>query len=195
MQPAARSHRPLCFGDLGFPGPDRTRLDYLAAVATTQPPSMAHFDGFVVAERDGVSVGALSGYDSAIKGLDTFFAAIATVMTADDWSLEHQQLFGERVAPVGSCMADSPPGVWVVEWVAVRPEARGKGIAHELLVEILERGRSAGYERAQISYLIGNTPAESAYRRVGFETIDEKRHADFEKAFGSPGIARMQRAL
>ena len=51
------------------------------------------------------------------------------------------------------------------------------------------------YARSQISHLIGNTPAQTAYERVGFETIKEKRHPDFEAAFGSPGIARMVRSL
>jgi hypothetical protein len=30
---------------------------------------------------------------------------------------------------------------------------------------------------------------------MGFETVEEKRHPDFEAAFGTPGIARMLRDL
>jgi ribosomal protein S18 acetylase RimI-like enzyme len=92
-------------------------------------------------------------------------------------------------------MPDSPPGGWVIEWVATTPEARGRGVANGLLREILERGRAAGYTRSQISYLIGNTPARTAYERIGFETSEEKRHPDFEAAFGTPGIVRMVRTL
>jgi len=192
MQTAARSHRPLSFWDLGFPGPDAQRLEYLSAVAKAEPVTMAHYGGFIVAERDGRAVGGLSAYDSALKGIDVFFAALTGVLVAAGWSAEHQQLFSERIAPVGTCLSESPAGVWIVEWVAVRPEARGQGVAHDLLVEILERGRAAGYTRAQISYLIGNTPAERAYHAVGFEAVDDKRHPEFEKVFGSPGICRMQ---
>jgi len=83
----------------------------------------------------------------------------------------------------------------VVEWVAARPEARGKGVAQRLLDLLLERGRSLGYEQAQISCLLGNTPAKRCYERTGFRVVDEKRHPDFEAIFGAPGTARMLRGL
>ena len=41
----------------------------------------------------------------------------------------------------------------------------------------------------------GNTPAQIAYERVGFETVSEKRDEAFEAVFGSPGIATMVRDL
>ncbi|TFH22994.1 MAG: GNAT family N-acetyltransferase [Myxococcales bacterium] len=195
MQTAARSHRPLSFWDFAFPGPDAPRLDYIAAMAVGEPVSFAHYSGFLVAEADGRAVAGLSAYDAATKGMDTFIGALASLMQARDWSPEHQELLVARMAPVGSCMPESPPGVWVIEWVAVRPEARGKGVAHALLLEILERGRTAGYTQSQIAYLLGNTPAQTAYERVGFENVDEKRDPAFEAAFGSPGIARMIREL
>jgi GNAT superfamily N-acetyltransferase len=195
MITAARSHRPLCFWDYAFPGPESPRLEYVAAMAVAEPISFAHFSGFIIAEHDGRPVAGLSGYDSAVKGLDRFQAALGGLLIRREWSAEHLALLSARVAPVNTCMPDSPPGVWVIEWVAALPEVRGRGVAGALLREILERGRRAGHERAQISYLIGNTPAETAYRRVGFDVVDERRHADFETAFGSPGIARMQRDL
>ena len=195
MQTAARSHRPLCFWDLAFPGPDDQRLDYIAAIARAEPESMAHWGGFLVAEHDGKPVAGLSAYDSAHKGMDAFIGAIATTIHDRGWSPAHQDLLAGRIAPAGSVMPDSPPGVWVIEWVATKPEARGKGVARSLLEGILERGRSAGYTQSQISYLIGNTPAQTAYERIGFETVEEKRDAGFEKIFGSPGVARMVRDL
>jgi hypothetical protein len=48
---------------------------------------------------------------------------------------------------------------------------------------------------AQISFMIGNTPALNAYRARGFEVAEEIRHEEFERAFGSPGIVRMTRPL
>jgi len=68
-------------------------------------------------------------------------------------------------------------------------------VANALLREILARGKAAGYAKSQIGYLVGNTPAQTAYERVGFVAADEKRHPDFEAAFGSPGIVRMERML
>jgi ribosomal protein S18 acetylase RimI-like enzyme len=195
MLAAARSHRPLSFWDYAFPGPDAPRLEYLAALALAEPICFTHYSGFLVAEHEGGPVGGLSAYDSASKGMENFIAALAGLLAARQWSAEHQQLLGLRTAPVTTCMPDSPPGVWVIEWVATIPKARGRGVANALLREILARGKLAGYTKSQIGYLIGNTPAQIAYERVGFETVEEKRHPDFEAAFGTPGVARMVRDL
>lgn len=191
MQTAARSHRPLGFWDLAFPGPDAPRLEYIAALVVADAKSFTHYSGFLVAEADGRPVAGLSAYDSTHKGMDALIGSLAATITSRGWSPEHQALLFARIAPASACMPESPPGVWVIEWVAATPAVRGKGVANALLRAILDRGRQAGYSRSQIGYLIGNTPAQTAYERVGFETIDEKRHPAFEAAFGSPGIARM----
>jgi len=195
MLAAARSHRPLSFWDYAFPGPDAPRLEYIAAMAVAEPISFAHYSGFLVAEHEGRPVGALSGYDSVVKGMGNFVAALSGLLVSREWSAEHLQLLAARTAPVNTCMPDAPPGVWVIEWVATTPTARGRGVANALLREILSRGRAAGYTKSQISYLIGNTPAQIAYERMGFETVEERRHPDFEAAFGTPGVARMVRDL
>ena len=57
----------------------------------------------------------------------------------------------------------------------------------------LDIGRSRGYRVGQISVMIGNTPAQRAYEKGGFKVADEKRHADFEKVVGEPGMRRMLR--
>ncbi len=195
MQTAARSHVKLCFWDLAFPGPEAWRLDHIAAIALVEPSSFAHYSGFLIAEHDGRPVGGLSAYDPAEKGMGGFAGAIASVLAERQWSDDHMALLAERTAPSTTCMPDTEDGTWVIEWVAARPEARGRGVASALLREILDRGRAAGYKQSQIGYLIGNTPACTAYQRAGFAEVDEKRHADFEAAFGTPGIVRMLRDL
>lgn len=92
---------------------------------------------------------------------------------------------------LGNPWLEIPDERWVIEWVATVPEFRGRGIVHELLGHILERGRERGYHGAQIGHLIGNESARRAYQRVGFTHVDEKRDPDFEAVLGSPGLARM----
>lgn len=195
MLTAARSHVSLSFWDYAFPGPEAPRLEYLTAMAVAEPVCFTHYSGFLVAEHEGEPVGGLSAYDSETKNMDAFIGALAGLLLQREWSLEHQQLLSVRIAPVTTCMPDSPPGVWVIEWVATTPNARGRGVANSLLRAILERGRAAGYTKSQIGYLLGNTPAQTAYERVGFVTVEEKRHPDFEAAFRTPGVARMIRDL
>ena len=111
------------------------------------------------------------------------------------WNEAHRNLLGIRLAPAAACLSDTPADCWVVEWVALKPEARGKGVAAKLLERILQRGRDEGFTKAQISYLIGNTPAQRCYEQAGFKVVDDKRDPGFEAIFGRPGTARMLRAL
>jgi translation initiation factor 4G len=189
---ASRSGTPLGFWDLAFPGADPQRLQSVARVtAHDGKPSFAHFGGFLIAELDGEPVGALSGYDPTQKKLGHFVGALDRVLEGDGWSAAHRQLLWTRVSPMVACMGDTPDDRYIIEWVALKPEARGKGAATQLLQAMLERGRQAGFHGAQISYLIGNAPAARCYERAGFSKVDEKRAPEFEAVFGAPGIARM----
>jgi GNAT superfamily N-acetyltransferase len=89
----------------------------------------------------------------------------------------------------------SEDGAWTVENVATRPEFRGSGVTHALLEAELGVARAAGFQRAQISILIGNDRAEKAYTKAGFTFAEEKRAADIEAALGVPGIRRLARVL
>jgi translation initiation factor 4G len=193
MQEAARSHLEKGVWDVGIPEDDR-RADFLDAVSTAEPPCFMHFQGFLVAEIDGRQVAALSGYEPAVA-LPAIAPAQEAAMRALGWSESEMRDLGDRMRSLGNPFPESPEDRWVIEWVATVPELRGRGIIHELLTGILERGRERGYRRAQVGYLLGNVRAKRAYERVGFATIDEKRDPDFEAVLGCPGIARMHRDL
>jgi translation initiation factor 4G len=79
--------------------------------------------------------------------------------------------------------------------VATRPEYRRRGVINALLGAVLDEGRDQGFNLAQVSSYIGNTPAEQAYLKAGFRHYDEKRHPDFEALIGCPGIARYLRDI
>jgi ribosomal protein S18 acetylase RimI-like enzyme len=192
---ASRSGTPLGFWDLTFPGPDDARQALIREIATTPREHFAHVSGFLVAEVDGEPVGALSGYAPKVKKLGHFVGAMNHVLERRGWSEAHRGLIGFRIAPCMACFSDAPDDRWIVEWVALRPAARGKGVAAELLRAVLERGRAAGFRKAQITYLIGNTPAQRAYERAGFSPVDEKRDPQFEAIIGRPGTVRMWRDL
>lgn len=188
---ASRSGTPLGFWDVALPGPDAPRIATVARVVAAPRESFVHVSGFVVAEQGGQPVAAMSAYDPGKKKLGHFISALNSTLALEGWSEAHLGLLGHRLSPVVACLSDAQPGMWVIEWVAAKPEARGKGVAQCLLDLLLERGRSLGYHRAQISYLLGNNPAQRCYERAGFRVVDDKRHPDFEAIFGAPGTARM----
>ena len=52
-----------------------------------------------------------------------------------------------------------------------------------------------GPSQWRVALYNGNTPAELAYKKAGFEYANEKRHQDFEAFIGCPGIVRLLRDL
>jgi len=194
QQEAARSHLPKGFWDLAFPGPDADRLRIVGRVCTAAARSFCHWSGFVVAEVDGRAAAALCAYTQpSVAAGSLLFQALGEALDAEGWSADDRQAMGVRTAPFLTCVPDTEEDAWVIEWVATRPEHRGKGLVRALLYEILDRGHARGHAQTQIAVLIGNTPAQRAYEGVGFRVVDEKTHPDFERAIGCPGIRRLLR--
>lgn len=194
QQEAARSHLPIGFWDLMFPGSEEDRLRIMGRISKASARSFCHWSGFLVAEVDGRAAAALSGYTTpSFTAGSALLDAIGEGLDAERWSVEQREAMGARTAPFMTCIPDTAEDAWVIEWVATRPEHRGKGLVRALLLEILEQGRRRGHAQAQIAVLIGNTPAQRAYEGVGFRVADEKTHPDFERTVGSPGIRRLLR--
>ena len=195
MQEAARSHLEYGIWDFSFPGEDEQRLDILAKITTTERIHFAHFSRFRVLEIDGEPASALAAYENSQYGMEQLTLGMAETFSELGWTPEEMTAAGERGHSFAATGYPNPDGLWIIEWVATRPEFRGRALIHRLLLEVLEQGREEGFERAQIGYLLGNTRAKSAYERVGFKWVEEHCHPDFEADYGTPGIARMQRDL
>ncbi len=194
MQEAARSHLPLGFWDLAFPGPDADRLRIIGRVVRARARSLCHWSGFLVVDVDGQPAAGLSGYETpSVSAGPAFVEAMQEALAAEGWTGEQLEAMRQRTAPFLTCLPETPEEAWVVEWVATRPAYRGRGLVKALLHEVLAQGRERGHTLAQISVLIDNVPAQRAYEGVGFRVVDEKRHPEFEAAIGSPGIRRLLR--
>jgi GNAT superfamily N-acetyltransferase len=195
IQEAARSHLPLGIWDVAFPGPDAQRLKILETLAATDSVHFCHWSRFLIAEVNGEQAAGLSAYENSAYGGDHLGLGLAEAFKKlglpDDGLLEMR----DRTAPFRSIKYVNPDGLWIIEWVATKPEFRGKGIINGLLAEILDNGREAGFSKSQIGFILGNTPAKNAYEKVGFKWVKEYCHPDFEKVFGSPGLASMHLTL
>jgi ribosomal protein S18 acetylase RimI-like enzyme len=195
QQEASRSHLPFGFWDLAFPGPDEYRLGLVERVCDAEARSFCHWSGFLIAEVGGEPAAALSAYDEATAATgERFMAALSEGTTTRGWNDARLQAMFERLAPFLTCAPEQPEDAWIVEWVATRPEHRGKGLVRRLLPAIVDVGRRRGHAKFQIGVLIGNTPAQRAYEGAGFVVVDEKRHPAFEATFGSPGIRCLRRS-
>ncbi len=195
MQAAARSHLERGVWDFAFPGDETDRLATLAALAQTKQIHFCHWSRFRVLELDGEPASALAGYEEVAHGTGPVGLGMTELVATLDWPEEKTASVGAGIAPFISTGYPSPEGVWIIESVATKPEFRGRGLIHELLLDILELGRKEGFTTAQIGYLLGNVSARSAYRTVGFEWLEDYCSDEFEAAFGTQGLARMQMKL
>jgi [ribosomal protein S18]-alanine N-acetyltransferase len=59
--------------------------------------------------------------------------------------------------------------------VAVAPEARGRGLARQLIAAGCERLRAAGVASCHLEVRPGNASALAAYRALGFEPCGHRR--------------------
>ncbi|HEY2070747.1 MAG TPA: GNAT family N-acetyltransferase [Rhizomicrobium sp.] len=188
---AARGHLPRGWFDIILEKPEPYCLDFCRRLVLSQAVSWWHWSLFRVVEIDGAAAGAGCGFlDESVYERSS--AAIAEAARGIGMTREeHHALW-----PRGSFIMSTVTGeddAWTVENVAVLPRHRGKGVTGALLEDAFQRARDAGTHRAQISFLIGNLPAERAYAKSGFTFAEEKRDTGFEAAMGTPGVRRFAR--
>jgi translation initiation factor 4G len=188
---ASRSHLPLGAWDHFVDADEAAVLAFVRRMVTQDVRSFCRWEGFLVAEVDGVPAAGLSGYASSDPAMANPDPAIALATRDLRWSEARQRAAGERIAAFLTCVTEPPPDTWVVEWVATRPEHRRRGVMHELLLAVADVGRRHGFARSQISVFVGNTAARCAYERAGFAFVDAKRHPDFARLLGCPGVERL----
>jgi GNAT superfamily N-acetyltransferase len=99
------------------------------------------------------------------------------VLAAGDTKIADLALDEEGV-PIGLIMAEVRPdrhlGVptVVIQWIAVAPEARGRGLSAPLLEHALRWGAGRGATSAEVFVTAANAPAVRAYERAGFAAVD-----------------------
>lgn len=167
----------------------------LRDLVLAEPPSAAHFNGFVVAEAHSSPIAAACGYLPSEKSPELFTEALLTITERLGW-LEQQQLKLIQSFEVFSrCLPMTRGEDWVLEYIATLPQYRGSGVTQELLEDLLDCGREAGAKIARVAYFVGNDPAKKLYRRLGFVETHESLDSEFQELFGAPGVVHMMRRL
>lgn len=195
LQEAARAHLPRGVWDVVLPGPEAGRLALLARLCRADARSFCHHGGFLIGEVEGRPVATLSGYQPGVATQRLFLEAVDQAFGEAGWSRPEIARMLGRFAPFTTCSVEPPGDTWVVEWVATRPEQRGRGHARRLLDAVLERGRRRGATTAHLGVLIGNRGAQALYEGAGFRVVRELRHPDFEAVMKTPGLRVMERPL
>jgi ribosomal protein S18 acetylase RimI-like enzyme len=193
MVMAARGHLNRGWFDIVLERDEAFCVAFAAKLAVTKAKSWWHHSFFTVAEIDGKIASAACAFpDNAPYMVSGEAMAEASGKTGIG-KAEQEQLW-----PRGSFILSATTGeddCWTIENVATAIEFRGQGVAQALIVHMLETMRRRGPNHAQISFLIGNEPAEHCYRACGFQFAEDKTAAEFEAAMGVPGLRRLAREL
>ncbi len=193
MLAASRSHLERGVWEYVHDQNEAQTLSFLRRLATTDTVHFFHWSLFQIAEIDGTPGAAMCGFDAETQGMSAAGQVIPAL--AVESGVVFDQEFMRRAATVGVVSSEYAEGAWVIENVATLPEFRRRGLTDALIEATLDRGRAKGFNLAQISVFIGNTPAREAYLKAGFEVKDEKRDPMFEADLGCPGMERLLQAL
>ena len=177
---ANRSHLPKGMWDINVGGSEEDVLRYLEVLADTEQVHWAHYSLFKVAEVDGVPAAGMCGFFENELGPVSMMAGAAEVNQKIGRTPEDIAAGWERSKSIMGIIMEHHPGARLVE---------------RLVHEMLEVGRKRGATTADIGVLIGNDPAQRAYEKCGFRVVIEKRDAEFERVYGSPGARMLRRAL
>jgi ribosomal protein S18 acetylase RimI-like enzyme len=188
---AQRGHLRRGSFDIALNLPEAECLDFVRRLTVARTKSWSHVSQFIIAEVEGEPAAALCAFPAA----GTRIAARAAIEeVAGETGLDAFEIF-RRQAPAANCWVQGGDGDWMIEYVATLPAHRGRGLVQALIDRALAVGRAAGFERASISFLIGNEPAERCYAKAGFVFAEEKRDPAFEALTGAPGFRRFARAI
>lgn len=172
--------------NLVFPESEHDRMIYLEKLILSSHVSFCHYSLYLIAEVDGKPVSALAGFDPNLVTDDNFINAMIDILPKP---LINSVL--GSMTPYVTCLIEPDKDSWVIDMVATKPEYRRLGLSKKLLLSILQNGFEAGFRKAELLILIGNIAAQKAYEKIGFKTVEEKKHPEFKKALNCPGVARM----
>jgi GNAT superfamily N-acetyltransferase len=191
---AQRGNRPRGWFDIALGWPEPKCLAFLERIATAQRQSWWHVSQFIIAEVEGAPAAALCAMPAAGTGAA---ARSAIEEVADKTGLNASELaeIFRRGSYTAKCWVQGGDGDWLLEHVASLPAHRGRGLVQVLIDRALATGTAAGFQRASISFLIGNQEAERCYAKAGFAFAEEKRDPGFEALTGAPGFRRFERAI
>ncbi|ELR14015.1 acetyltransferase, GNAT superfamily protein [Acanthamoeba castellanii str. Neff] len=146
------------------------RIALMKEIIESDEPSFIRWDGFLIAEVDGVPAAGLSGYETKLKSGEVYSQLLLEGMKRRGWTETAIDEYHKRSYGVLAVWPDlhDVENHWVVEWVATRPEYRRRGLVNQLLLRVLDIGREKGYKKAQVSLMIENAPARRAYEKLGF---------------------------
>jgi ribosomal protein S18 acetylase RimI-like enzyme len=163
----------FCYWDPLLEGLNTDTMMFIEAVFHADALAWGKVEDFFFVEEQGRLIGGASGFvmdEHDYRPLKlSRLPAVAERLGWDEATLARFQAGYEMVWNDPHDVTLKPSAPWVIECVAVVPEARGRGVAKRLMRAILDEGTQRGFSHAAIAVTMGNTSAERVYTGVGFQ--------------------------
>lgn len=187
-----------CFWEDSLLDTRTNALQFIEAMLRAGASNWGNVADFLILEEQGKPVAAAAGYTPnsedyrplRLSGLDKIAQDL-------NWSDETTAAFRDRYVQSwgGDCrpLFLTPLAPWIIENVAVLPEARGRGLGKVLLRALLEKGRSQRHSHAGIMVINGNDVARRTYESIGFKPY-QTFHAEYfseQCNIEFPGITKL----
>jgi ribosomal protein S18 acetylase RimI-like enzyme len=187
-----------CFWEDLLEGSGTGALSFLEAMFRVGASNWGNVEDFLVLEELGKPVAAAAGYTPNLEDYRPLRLSLLDRVAAElNWSQEITAIFHDRyLQSWGDDLRPfflMPQSPWVIETVAVLPEARGRGLGKVLLRALLEEGRSQQHSHAGIMVINGNDIARRTYEAIGFKPY-QTFHADYfmdQFNLEFPGITKL----
>lgn len=186
-----------CFWEDLLKGTRTTALQFIEAELRTDASNWGNVEDFLILEAEGKPIAAAAGYVPDTEDYcPLYLSRLEAIAQELKWSRENLTTFRDRyLALWGGDLRPfflTPQATWIIENVAVLPEARGRGFGKVLLRALLEEGRSQQHDFAGIMVINGNDVARHTYESLGFKPY-QTFHADyFSEQFNIefPGVTK-----
>lgn len=187
-----------CFWDNVLEGTNTSSLQFIEVMLKAGASNLGNVIDFFILEDDGRPVAAAAGYTPYSEDYRPLnLSHLDAIAQALDWSTEtmtdfrdrYEAMFGYDHQPAFF----EPQASWMIDMVAVLPEARGRGFGKALIRALLDEGRSRHHSYAGITIINGNDVAQRTYESVGFKPFQSFYAEYFDSQF--PGITKFRMGL
>ena len=173
-------------------------LAFLEAMYRHRANNWGNPEDFLVLEADGSPAAAIAGFAAKTgdrRNID--LERLPAMAKSLGWDARQIEIFLERYhqiwGPVEALSYMEPHAEWLLESLAVMPEARGRGFARRLLDAVVREGRAKGHRSAGMFMVQGNVAAATLFEAAGFTVW--ARHDSDEFGGDYPGIVKYRRSL
>jgi len=159
---------------------DSIILKKLEALTSTEAKNHCHYNNFLIAESNGISVGTLCSYEPRIATHKVFMDALNEVGAPE--SLD------ENLKVIYNCAFELNKRTLMFDFMEEKKGFIDVGVLKALMQKSLLTARLKGYRIAQTIVEIGSMDNILFYKKLGFHKVKEMECESYKEYFGRAGL-------